>query len=138
VKGLSLGADDYLTKPFAMVELLARVQALIRRNTKEPLPLLKISDLVIDPLARIVKRGRKNIDLPSKEFAVLEFLARHSGEVVTRTMILDHVWGSEFETMSNVIDVYIRNLRKKIDINSKEPLLHTIRGGGYRLGETRS
>ncbi len=135
VTGLQLGADDYLPKPFSMDELTARIHALIRRSTKDPSPTILIADLEIDPQAHTIKRGGKDIDLPAKEFSVLEFLARNKGNVVTRTMILDHVWGSEFETLSNVVDVYIKNLRNKIDNGFDTKLLHTIRGKGYILRE---
>lgn len=137
ILGLDLGADEYVTKPIDSQELLARVRALIRRNSKEPLPILSIADLTIDPKTRRVRRNTMTIDLPSKEYAVLEFLVRHSDEVVTRSMIMEHVWGSDFETFSNVIDVYIRNLRKKIDTEGQKKLIHTIRGGGYVLSDKR-
>lgn len=137
ILGLDLGADEYVTKPIDTRELLARVRALIRRNSKDPLPLLNIGDLTIDPKTRRVRRKNVTIDLPSKEYAVLEFLARHSDEVVTRAMIMEHVWGSDFETFSNVIDVYMKNLRKKIDMEGQKKLLHTIRGGGYVLSDKR-
>ena len=137
ILGLDLGADEYVTKPIDSRELLARVRSLIRRNSKEPLPILSIADLTIDPKTRRVCRSTMTIDLPSKEYAVLEFLARHSDEVVTRSMIMEHVWGSDFETFSNVIDVYIRNLRKKIDTEGQKKLIHTIRGGGYVLSDKR-
>ncbi len=137
VKGLDLGADDYVLKPVDSQELIARVKALIRRNSKKPLPLLTVADLQIDTQARRVTRGGLEIELPSKEFAVLELLARHSDEVVTRSMLMEHIWGSDFETFSNVVDVYIKNLRRKIDISGSKKLIHTIRGGGYSLSDTR-
>jgi len=137
VKGLNLGADDYVLKPVDLAELIARVRALIRRNSKEPLPVLTVSDLTIDPQTRRVVRAGQLIDLPTKEFAVLELLARHSDEVVTRTMMMEHVWGDDFESFSNVIDVYIKNLRQKIDQGFKKRLIHTIRGGGYSLSDQR-
>lgn len=137
LKGLDLGADDYVLKPVDSQELIARVKALIRRNSKTPLPILTVGDLEIDPQTQRVKRAGQNIALPVKEFSVLEFLARHSDEVVTRTMLMEHVWGSDFETFSNVVDVYIRNLRRKIDGEGKKKLLHTIRGGGYSLSDKR-
>lgn len=137
VTGLQLGADDYLPKPFSMDELTARVHALIRRSTKDPSPTIKVADLEIDPQAHTIKRGEIDIELPAKEFSVLEFLARNKGNVVTRTMILDHVWGSEFETLSNVVDVYIKNLRNKIDHGFDTKLIHTIRGKGYALREEK-
>lgn len=137
LKGLDLGADDYVLKPVDSQEIIARVKALIRRSSKTPLPVLKVGDLEIDPQAQRVKRAGQEIPLPAKEFSVLEFLARHSDEVVTRTMLMEHVWGSDFETFSNVIDVYIRNLRRKIDGEGQKKLLHTIRGGGYSLSDKR-
>ncbi len=137
IKGLDLGADDYVLKPVDSQELIARVKALIRRNSKNPLPLLTIINLQIDTQARRVTRGGLEIELPSKEFAVLELLARHSDEVVTRSMLMEHIWGSDFETFSNVVDVYIRNLRRKIDMPGSKKLIHTIRGGGYSLSGKR-
>lgn len=137
VKGLNLGADDYVLKPVDSQELIARVKALIRRNSKKPLPILTIGDLEIDTQTRRVVRSGVGIALPSKEFAVLELLARHSDEVVTRSMLMEHIWGSDFETFSNVIDVYIRNLRRKIDTDGQKKLIHTIRGGGYSLSDKR-
>lgn len=137
IKGLDLGADDYVLKPVDSQELIARVKALIRRNSKKPLPVLTIGDLEIDTQTRRVTRTGKEIDLPSKEFAVLELLARHSDEVVTRSMLMEHIWGSDFETFSNVVDVYIRNLRRKVDTEGKKKLIHTIRGGGYSLSDNR-
>jgi two-component system copper resistance phosphate regulon response regulator CusR len=137
LKGLDLGADDYVLKPVDSQELIARVKALIRRSSKSPLPILTVGDLEVDPQTQRVTRAGQEISLPAKEFAVLEFLARHSDEVVTRTMLMEHVWGSDFETFSNVIDVYIRNLRRKIDSDGKKKLLHTIRGGGYSLSDKR-
>lgn len=137
ILGLDLGADEYVTKPIDSRELLARVRALIRRNSKEPLPILSVANLTIEPKTRRVRRKNITINLPSKEYAVLEFLVRHSDEIVTRSMIMEHVWGSDFETFSNVVDVYIRNLRKKIDIEGQKKLIHTIRGGGYVLSDKR-
>ena len=137
IKGLDLGADDYVLKPVDSQELIARVKALIRRNSKKPLAVLTIGDLEIDTQTRRVIRAGQEIDLPSKEFAVLELLARHSDEVVTRSMLMEHIWGSDFETFSNVVDVYIRNLRRKVDTEGKKKLIHTIRGGGYSLSDNR-
>ncbi len=137
IKGLDLGADDYVLKPVDSQELIARVKALIRRNSKKPLPVLTIGDLEIDTQTRRVSRSGVEIELPSKEFAVLELLARHSDEVITRSMLMEHIWGSDFETFSNVVDVYIRNLRRKVDTDGKKKLIHTIRGGGYSLSDKR-
>lgn len=137
IKGLNLGADDYVLKPVDSQELIARVKALIRRNSKKPLSILSIDDLEIDTQTRRVTRSGAEIELPSKEFAVLELLARHSDEVVTRSMLMEHIWGSDFETFSNVVDVYIRNLRRKVDTEGKKKLIHTIRGGGYSLSDKR-
>lgn len=138
IKGLDLGADDYVLKPVDSQELIARVKALIRRSSKNPLPIITIDNLQIDTQAQRVTRAGQEIVFPTKEFAVLELLARHHDEVVTRTMIMEHVWGSDFETFSNVVDVYIRNLRRKIDITGQKKLLHTIRGGGYSLSAQRT
>ena len=137
VKGLDLGADDYVLKPIDAQELIARVKALIRRNSKNPVPILAVGDLEIDPQTQRVTRAGEEIPLAVKEFAVLEFLARHSDEVVTRSMLMEHVWGSDFESFSNVVDVYIRNLRKKLDTTGRDKLIHTIRGGGYSLSNKR-
>jgi DNA-binding response OmpR family regulator len=138
IKGLNLGADDYVLKPVDSQELIARVKALIRRDSKKPLSILAIGDLEIDTQARRVTRSGVEIILPSKEYAVLELLARHSDEIVTRSMLMEHVWGSDFETFSNVVDVYIRNLRRRIDVDNQKKLIHTIRGGGYSLSDRRS
>jgi two-component system OmpR family response regulator len=132
VKGLQAGGDDYLTKPFAFSELLARVQALIRRstNTTEPTR-LTVGDLQMDLLTREVTRGGEKIDLQAREFALLEYLMRHAGRVVTKTMILEHIWDYSFDPQTNVVDVLVHRLRNKID-KGKE-MLHTIRGVGYVL-----
>jgi two-component system copper resistance phosphate regulon response regulator CusR len=136
VRGLDAGGDDYLVKPFAFAELLARLRALMRRGT--PLTgVIEVGDLHIDLASRKVERGGRPIDLTAKEFALLEYLARRSGQVVTRTMISEHVWEIDFDTLSNVIDVYIRYLRRKIDDPFEEKLIHTRRGVGYVL-EVRS
>lgn len=135
VNGLDSGADDYLTKPFSFVEFRSRVHALIRRNHQENSPILKIEDLEVDPLKHFVKRGEKKIKLTPKEFAVLELLLRHRGEVVSRTMIVEHVWDYNFDGMSNVVDVFVATLRKKIDSGSKVKLIQTVHGVGYRIGD---
>ena len=133
VAGLDAGADDYLTKPFSFLELRSRIHALIRRGNKESMPVIKISDLKLDPVKREVLRAGKMISLTPKEFSILEFLMRHKNEVVTRTMIIEHVWDYNFESMSNVIDVFIATLRRKIDKNAKVKLIHTIHGVGFRI-----
>jgi two-component system OmpR family response regulator len=132
VKGLQAGGDDYVTKPFAFSELLARVQALIRRatNTAEPTR-LKTGDLQLDLLTREVSRAGERIELQSREFALLEYLMRHAGRVVTKTMILEHIWDYSFDPQTNVVDVLVHRLRSKID--KGRDLLHTIRGVGYVL-----
>jgi two-component system OmpR family response regulator len=136
VKGLKAGGDDYLVKPFAFSELLARLEALARRaktGGDAPSTLLKAADLEMDLLRREVRRGGKPIDLQPREFQLLEFLLRHAGQVVTRTMLLEGVWDYHFDPQTNVIDVHISRLRSKIDKGFDRPLLHTVRGAGYRL-----
>jgi len=133
VLGLNAGADDYLGKPFAFEELLARVQALLRRKRSEKSPLLKVNGLELNQLTHKVRREELEIELTSKEYALLEYLMLHAGQVVTRTMISEHVWNESFETFTNVIDVYVNYLRNKIDKGSEKPLIHTIRGTGYLL-----
>lgn len=134
VKGLNTGADDYLTKPFVFSELLARIRALIRRDKKQNNPQYKIDDLILDPIKHSVKRGDDNINLTSKEFSLLEFLMVHTKEVVTRTMILEHVWDYNYDGLSNVVDVFIKTLRKKIrSTGNKTELIHTVHGVGYKM-----
>ncbi len=137
IKGLNIGADDYITKPFSIQELIARIKSIIRRSSKEPLPIITVGRLEVNPQTMRVLNNKKPINLSSREFSVLEILARHSDEVVTRSMLMEHVWGSDFESFSNVIDVYIKNLRKKIDAGQQNKLLHTIRGSGYSLSNKR-
>jgi DNA-binding response OmpR family regulator len=133
VTGLDSGADDYLVKPFAFEELLARVRTLLRRP-RNALPVaLVVGDLVLDPGARTVRRGAAAIDLTTKEFALLEFLMRHPGEVLSRERILDHVWDDEYDASSNVIDVHLKNLRRKVDRPGAPSLFRTARGVGYSL-----
>jgi two-component system OmpR family response regulator len=136
VKGLKAGGDDYLVKPFAFSELLARLEALARRAStsadSEPTT-LRAADLEMDLLRREVRRAGKPIDLQPREFQLLEFLLRHAGQVVTRTMLLEGVWDYHFDPQTNVIDVHISRLRAKIDKGFDRPLLHTVRGAGYRL-----
>ncbi len=134
VKGLRAGGDDYLAKPFAFTELLARIEALLRRGTGGTATTrLKVGDLDMDLLARTVRRGAQQIDLLPREFRLLEFLMRHAGQVVTRTMLLENVWDYHFDPQTNVIDVHISRLRQKIDKGFQRPLLHTVRGAGYCL-----
>ena len=133
VAGLDHGADDYLTKPFAFEELLARVRALLRRGAPMPAPVLTLADLHLDLMTHQVTRADKRIDLTAKEFALLEFFLRHPGRVLSRTLIAQHVWGVDFDTFTNVIDVYVNYLRKKIDTDFEPKLLHTVRGAGYVL-----
>jgi DNA-binding response OmpR family regulator len=133
VTGLDSGADDYLVKPFALPELRARLRALLRRDAPEKTGELKIGDLVLDPASHRVERCGKLIDLTSKEFALLEYFMRNPDRLITREMAEEHVWDYDFEGVSNVIDVYIRRLRRKIDDPFEPKLLETIRGSGYRL-----
>jgi len=138
VKGLKAGSDDYLVKPFAFRELTARLESLLRRSTAASTEgdptVLRAADLEMDLLHRTVKRAGKKIELQPTEFRILETLIRHEGQVVTRTMMLELVWGFHFDPKTNVIDVHISNLRAKIDRGFDTPLLHTVRGVGYRLG----
>jgi heavy metal response regulator len=131
VLGLDSGADDYLTKPFAFQELLARVRALLRRRAEADSPLLQVADLALDPATRFVSRGDEKIELTAKEFALLAYFMRNPGRVLTRTMIAEHVWDYDFDPMTNVIDVYVNYLRKKIDAGREAKLIHTVRGVGY-------
>ena len=133
VSGLDAGADDYLTKPFAFPEFLARVRALLRRRDEVKTTKLQIADLVLDTATHEVTRAGSSIQLASKEYAVLEYLMRHAGRVVTRTMMLEAVWGYDFNPGSNVVDVYIRYLRRKLDDPYPVKVFETIRGTGYRL-----
>jgi len=135
IRGLRAGGDDYLAKPFAFGELEARLDALVRRaqGAGETVTLLTVGDLRMDLLARKVMRGDKVIQLQPREFKLLEFLMRHAGQVVTRTMLLENVWDYHFDPQTNVIDTHISKLRQKIDADAGRPLLHTVRGVGYRL-----
>ena len=131
VKGLNLGADDYLTKPFAFSELLARIRVLLRRGKVESKTTLEIADLTLNLVSHKVRRGDEEIELTGKEYSLLEYFMRNQEKVLTRTMIAEHVWDYNFDTFTNVIDVYVNHLRKKIDKNFSAKLLHTLRGVGY-------
>jgi heavy metal response regulator len=132
VKGLELGADDYLTKPFAFVELLARVRVLLRRG--QPMPeRLVVADLTLDCIRRRVVRGNETIDLAPKEFSILEYLMRNKGRALSRTMIVEHVWDMDYDGLTNIVDVYIRHLRSKVDDKHPVKLINTVRGVGYMI-----
>jgi two-component system OmpR family response regulator len=138
VEGLKAGGDDYLVKPFALAELLARVEALLRRGGSAAAPgnvLLRVGDLELDRMTRKVRRSGKDIDLTAREFKLLEYLMLHPDQVVTRTMLLEHVWDLHFDPQTNLIDVHISRLRQEIDRDFGTPLLHTVRGAGYVIGE---
>ena len=136
VRGLQAGGDDYLTKPFAIAELLARVEALVRRaQPEEAQARFTVGDLMLDRLSRRVTRGDEPIALQPREFRLLEYLMKHTGQVVTRTMLLENVWDYHFDPQTNVIDVHISRLRGKIDKGFDKPLLHTVRGAGYMISD---
>jgi len=135
VRGLDAGADDYLVKPFAFAELLARVRALIRRHERDvPAPMV-VGDLTLDPIGHGVTRGGQRVELTAKEYSVLEFLMRNRGRVVTRTSMVEHVWDMHFDSDTNLVDVYIRHLRAKLDDPFPAKLIHTVRGVGYVIKE---
>jgi len=133
VRGLDTGADDYLVKPFAFGELLARIRALLRREGISKSPELRVGDLTLNTLTRQVWRGQRPIELTTKEYVILEYFMRHPNVVVTRTMIEEHAWDYDFDSLSNLVDVYIRRLRRKIDNEREDSLIQTVRGAGYRL-----
>jgi DNA-binding response OmpR family regulator len=135
VTGLNQGADDYLTKPFAFSELLARIRVLLRRGKADVQTKLEIADLTLDLVSHKVIRENHDIELTGKEYSLLEYFLRNQGKVLTRTMIAEHVWDYNFDTFTNVIDVYVNHLRKKIDKNYSQKLLHTLRGVGYIMKE---
>lgn len=133
IAGLDTGADDYLTKPFALGELLARVRALLRRGAPGKTLEMTVADLVLDPVTRLVRRGAKPLILSAKEYALLAYLMRHAGQTVSRSRIMEHVWDFDFDSGTNVVDVYIYYLRRKIDRRNAVKLIHTVRGVGYCL-----
>jgi heavy metal response regulator len=133
VAGLNAGCDDYLPKPFAFTELVARVRALLRRRAGEKSIVMRVADLILDPIAHRVSRGGKAIELTSREYSLLQYLLQHPNQVLTRTMIVEQVWGYDFDNFSNVVDVYVNYLRNKIDREFEPKLIHTVRGVGYVL-----
>jgi len=135
VKGLDAGADDYLVKPFSFKELLARIRSLLRRGEAVKQTILQVDDLVLDPASREVKRGERLIELSRKEYGLLEYLMRNPNQVLTRTMIAEHVWNYDFDSFTNTIDVYIRYLRKKVDVGEGKKLIKTVRGVGYKISD---
>jgi heavy metal response regulator len=135
VKNFETGADDYLTKPFAFAELLMRVKALLRRGPVSRSSVLRVADLEIDRLAQSVRRAGKKIELTAKEYGLLEYLATHPGRVFSRTMIIEHVWDQSFQGLTNIVDVYVRHLREKVDDPFQTKLLRTVRGVGYSLSD---
>jgi heavy metal response regulator len=135
VEGLDAGADDYLVKPFSFAELLARIRVVLRRGPEVQPSILRIADLSLDSATHVVERGGQRIELSSKQFALLHYLMRHAGQVVSRTMIQENIWNYEFDGLTNVVDVHINRLRNKVDRGFDRPLIHTLRGVGYVLRE---
>ena len=135
VENFEAGADDYLTKPFAFAELLVRVKALLCRGTTDRSSILRVADLEVDRLAQQVKRAGKRIELTSKEYGLLEYLVANTGRVLSRTMIIEHVWDESFEGLTNIVDVYVRHLRSKVDVPHPKKLIRTVRGVGYSVSD---
>lgn len=133
VTGLDAGADDYVTKPFAFAELLARIRALLRRAEGVRSPVLEVADLRLDPVEHRVSRGGEPVELTAKEYAILEYLMRHAGRLVTRTELGEHVWQEEHDNLTNLVDVHVSHLRRKVDTGRADALIHTVRGRGFRL-----
>ena len=136
IEGFDAGADDYIVKPFSFAELLARIRVVLRRGQSvAPVTILKVADLTLDPVTRIVERSANRIELSAKQFSLLEYLMRHAGQVVSRSMILEKVWDFEFDSLTNVVEVHINRLRNKVDRDYEHPLIHTLRGVGCVLKE---
>jgi two-component system OmpR family response regulator len=135
VEGLDAGADDYLVKPFSFAELLARIRVVLRRGPENAPAVLRVGDLSLDPATHTVERAGQRIELSTKQFALLHYLMRNAGQVVSRTMIQEHVWNYDFDALTNVVDVHINRLRNKVDRGFERPLIHTLRGVGYVLRE---
>ena len=133
IEGLNTGADDYLTKPFYVEELVARLHAVVRRSSDDQMSLLQAGDVSVNVLTRDVKRGGESVKLTTREFNLLEYLMRSPGRVFTRTQILEHVWGYDFDPNTNLVDVHIQRLRKKVSPDKENPIIETIRGVGYRV-----